>query len=215
MPKSANDRSEIVTGVRSILSIPRAYRLAQRAVGADRFRRRLVTDVLRVGSEERILDLGCGTGDILDALPTVDYIGFDHSADYIEEARAAYGDRGEFIVATSDGVEDLARDRSLAMMIGVLHHLDDDEALAALRLAAAKLTDAGRFVSIDPTFVPGQSTIARILAKNDRGKHVRTPDEIAALAEAVFESVQTEVRHDMLRVPYSHVIVRARGAKAA
>ena len=96
------------------------------------------------------------------------------------------------------------------MAIGVLHHLDDDTAVEVFGLASASLAPGGRFVSIDPTIVDGQSPIARFLASQDRGQNVRTPEQTAQLLEPYFDDVSIVVRHDLLRVPYSHVIAEAR-----
>ena len=104
------------------------------------------------------------------------------------------------------------RDRTIAMAIGVLHHLDDDTAADVFSLAAASLAPGGRFVSIDPTIVDGQHPVARFLASQDRGQNVRTPEQMAEMFEPHFDDVTVIVRHDLLRMPYSHVIIEARAA---
>lgn len=202
--------AERLTGLRAVLSLPAAYRLAQNLIGAESFRRALIHDILGVEQGERIIDIGCGTADILEHLPPVDYVGFDHSTDYVDAARKRFGPRGRFIAGTSDSHE-LAEvgARTLAMAIGVLHHLDDRQVREALALARDKLAPGGRFVSIDPTLTSGQHPIGRFLAKRDRGRHVRSPEETATLVSEIFPTVAVRVRHDLLRVPYSHVISTA------
>ncbi len=209
----ATEPSEILTGLRRIFSIPAVYRFAQRTIGADKFRDALVGNILSVKAGDRILDIGCGTADILEHLPNVDYVGFDHSESYVHAAKERFGDRGRFINVAAGDV-DLAQfgDRDLAMSVGVLHHLNDDEAREALQTAKDALGVDGRFVSVDPTVAPGQHPIGKFLAMRDRGQHVRTPDQIEQLVGGVFENVTVTVRHDLLRVPYSHVLVEARAA---
>lgn len=192
-----------------MFSLAPVYRLAQQGIGATRFRDVFANEILHARADDRVLDIGCGTADILDHLPELDYIGFDHNARYVESAAARYGGRGQFSNTAATDFTSVAADRSIAMAIGVLHHLDDDTAGEVLDLAARSLRPGGRFVSIDPTLVDGQARIARLIVSQDRGQHVRSPGEVADLFDPVFESVAISVRHDLLRVPYSHVVVEA------
>lgn len=211
-PGNDDQPAEIITGIRRIFSVPALYRAAQSAIGADHFRTVLVDEILRLSPNDRVLDIGCGTADILDHLPEADYIGYDHSADYIADAKRRYGNRGTFIVAGASGDRlELDDHRSVAFCIGVLHHLDDEQVVEALTMAREALVDGGRFVSIDPTFTDGQHPVGRFLASRDRGQHVRSPHATSQLVESVFRNVSVTVRHDLLRVPYSHVIAEARG----
>ena len=203
--------SEVLSGVRRIFSVPSVYRFAQRAIGAEQLRGRLVTDLFQIKAGDRILDLGCGPADILPYLPEVEYIGFDHSASYIAAAKRRFGDRGTFVQAgTTDFDIDAVAPCDVAMMLGVLHHLDDEQAVDALQTAAAALSPNGRFVSIDPTFTDGQHPFSRFLASRDRGQHVRTPQATVALVAKAFDKVAEITSHDLLRVPYSHVRIEAR-----
>ena len=203
--------SEVLTGIRSVFSVPGVYRLAQRAVGAEKFRERLVSEVLKPHERARILDIGCGTADILEVLPSVEYVGFDHSQEYVAAAKERFGSLGEFIHATTDGVDVTGLPKfDLVMSIGVLHHLDDSSVEDVLRTAAAALKPGGRFVSVDPTFAEGQHWFGKLLASRDRGQHVRSPAELRRLVEGIFGEFDVSVRHDMLTVPYSHVLVDAR-----
>ncbi len=201
--------SQVTTGVRSVLSLASVYRLAQRAIGAEAFRETLASEILGVREGDRILDIGCGTADILEHLPPVDYVGFDASERYVEAARARFGDRGRFVTAGPTDVDDSFGNRTLVMAIGVLHHLDDTTAHEALELAATALDTSGTFVSVDPTFTDDQHLVARLLIERDRGRYVRTPEQMQLLVRDHFDGVDMEVRHDMLRTPYSHLIVRA------
>jgi ubiquinone/menaquinone biosynthesis C-methylase UbiE len=81
-----------------VLSLAPAYRLAQRAIGADRFRRVVVDEVICPTRDDRVLDIGCGTADILEHLGGIaDYVGFDPNGGYVQAARAKFGDRGTFV----------------------------------------------------------------------------------------------------------------------
>jgi SAM-dependent methyltransferase len=195
-------------GWKSILGIPACYRLFKAALSGHFGRRAYVRDYLRPKAGDRVLDIGCGLGDVLEYLPDVDYLGLDLSPKYVESARARFGSRGQFLCRS---VEELVIEEpasfDIVMANGVVHHLDDTSAIRLYNMARVALKPEGRFVAIDGTFAEGQSPLARILVKNDRGKFVRTSEGYATLASQVFPNVKVSVRHDLLRVPYTHAIL--------
>ncbi|MFI5071358.1 MAG: class I SAM-dependent methyltransferase [Terriglobales bacterium] len=201
--------AQITSGIRGILSNPSAYDFLQSILGAGRARKLLVRDHIRPTSSDYLLDIGCGTGELLNYLPAnVRYIGFDLSPDYINAARERYGHRGRFECADVADFEpaDL-RGVDLVLAIGVLHHLDNDQVKCLFQTAWNKLRPGGRFISLDGTLVNGQSRIARALILRDRGQNIRSPDGYQALATSKFSTVTCTVRHDLLHVPYTHCIL--------
>ena len=199
-------------GVRSLLLKASVYQRAQRLIGAEKSCRRLASAVIRSTPESSIVDIGCGTADIADYLEFGSYTGFDPNPPYIEGASQRLGGRADLFVA---GVGDeTLNDRlpdscDIVLMMGVLHHLDDELASGALALGARLIGAKGRFISFDPGFVEGQPKIARALIRRDRGQHVRTVESTTALLEQHFDHVSVEVHHDFLSVPYTHLVVTA------
>lgn len=200
--------SQNTSGLKSILSLPVFYNLSQNLVGADKGRGIFTSEYIRGKVGDHILDIGCGTGEILDYLPDVKYYGFDINPVYIDSARKIYGGRGSFACAhVSDKILAELPKFDIALAIGVLHHLDDDEVIGLCELAKSALKPGGRLVTIDPCYVDGQSAIARLIIRCDRGQNVRTEAEYVRLCKSAFETIQSTVRHDMYRIPYSHVIL--------
>lgn len=203
--------AEKTTGVRRVLSAPIVYRTFQRAMGSPNVFATLNGRYLQVTGGERVLDIGCGPGNVLEHLPSVEYVGADLSEAYIAEAERRFGDRGTFICAGIDELETSGLGTFDAVMAkGVLHHLDDHQALRLFEVAAQVLRPGGRCFTIDPAFADGQPSIARALVKRDRGQDVRDAAGYAAKAEPSFASVTTSVHHDLLRLPYTHAVVVAR-----
>jgi SAM-dependent methyltransferase len=157
---------------------------------------------------DRILDVGCGTADDLAYMPTdVSYVGFDLSARYIEAAEARWGDRGTFFQAEVS--PSLLADQEFDVVVahGVIHHLNDREALDLLKLAHTVLRPGGRLITKDPVLIEPQHPIARFLAKRDRGGHVRETSGYVQLAKQIFTSVSIDIRDDLLRLPYNHAVM--------
>lgn len=198
---------EVTTGIRSVLSVPAVYELFQRAIGSPKARRAFLS---YVGAEPgmSVLDVGCGPGDLVTSFPDVRYVGCDINPAYIESANRRFGDRGTFFVGGVGDVDPATIgtfDRVIAK--SVLHHIDDDLADRLCATARAVMAPGGRFVAWDACFTPDMSPIARFVISKDRGRNVRTVEAYRAIAERHFPSVETHVHHDLLRVPYSHVVM--------
>jgi len=195
--------------LRDILAQARVYSLFARIVGATRGRQVYVQEHIRPKAGDRILDIGCGPADILEALPEVEYHGFDLSPDYIESARKRFGRRGQFHVeaVSADLVKKYAG-FDLVLATGVLHHLTDAEATDLFQVARTALKPGGRLVTLDGCFVDAQSAIARHLLRRDRGQFVRPQPEYLRLASKVFSKVESHLTHNLLRIPYTHIIMK-------
>jgi SAM-dependent methyltransferase len=192
------------------LGIPLIYNLFQRVVGRDKVIPRLA-QLLAIKSGERVLDIGCGTAEILQSLPVgVDYHGYDVSEDYVSAARARFGDRASFSVhAVSLDAAVQPEQFDVVIALGVLHHLTDAEAGALFATARRALRPGGRILTIDGTYVLGQNPIARLLLKLDRGRHVRSPEQYIAIARRSFPKARARVLNDLLYIPYTHCLVEA------
>jgi SAM-dependent methyltransferase len=199
---------------RSLLGVPALFRTFKRVIvrtGADELVRRHIRP--RPGA--RVLDVGCGLGDIVADLPAVDYEGFDIDPDYIASARRRHGTRGRFHCADVTRADVATGSRDLVLAIGVLHHLDDGEARALVELASRALAPGGRLVTFDGCYVPDQSRIARYLLASDRGRHVRDQAGYVRLVRERFAEVDVALYHDWLRVPYTHIIMECSKPQAA
>lgn len=200
-------------GIYRLLEAPRFYERFQRLLGARAARRRFSAEFLRPFSGARVLDIGCGTGSLLDDLPAdVAYLGFDLNASYIAAARRRWAGHGSFHAARVgeetallDGEPPF--DRIVAR--GILHHLNDDDAHRLLATARRHLAPGGVFVCSDPARHDGQPLVARLLIGMDRGRRVRTPEQYRLLLGAHFRTIEAALVTDLLRVPYSHYIARA------
>jgi len=193
--------------MKGLLEHPRIYSLFRRLVGRDSARSVYAREHLRLQPEQRVLDLGCGPGDILQFLPAVDYVGYDINPAYIERARRRFGHRGEFHCSAVTEDLPIAQRFDLVIAHGVLHHLDDVAAGSLFRIARRALRPGGRLVTFDGCFVEGQSALARLFLSLDRGRHVRSRDAYERLARAEFDPVRSFVRHDLIRIPYTHLIM--------
>lgn len=193
---------------RKVLEIPFLYLAYRNLVGGHRASSIFVKEYIRPNLHDKILDIGCGPADIVEHFPDVDYTGFDSNQAYIDSAIRKYGHRGHFFCGLVDKVtvsEENAFD--LVLATGILHHLDDNEAIALFELAKSVLKNGGKLVTFDGCYEEGQSVFARYMLSRDRGQFVRTREKYLDLAAKMFSDVKVGIRHDLLRIPYTHIIL--------
>ena len=200
----------------SVMELATVYRLVQRILGGPAVHRYFVESHVRPRAGDRLLDIGCGPAQILERLPQVGYVGVDLSPRCIAMAKARYGERGTFVCqSVSQMAVEQPHSFDLVMAHGLVHHLDNTEAQQLFETAALALKPGGRFVTLDGCFVPGQSRVAHWLLKNDRGQFVRTAEGYLTLANRVFSDVRPTIRHDLLRTPYTHIMLECQTPRVA
>jgi SAM-dependent methyltransferase len=203
------------SGVQSLLTVPFFYKMSQELVGAHQWRKKFIRETVRPVVDDKLVDIGCGPAQMLDWLPAVRYIGFDVSVSYIESAKRRHGARGQFLVGSTRTLRghELLCDADIVMCCGVLHHLNDDEALDVVRFAhealksPEKMGGGGRFVALETAWLPGQSWLSKWMVAQDRGKNVRTEDEYRALAGTYFSEIKIKPDLHPLRIPYAGLVM--------
>ncbi|MFM8535928.1 MAG: class I SAM-dependent methyltransferase [Acidimicrobiia bacterium] len=198
------------SGFKSALGLPWAYELFQRAVGAVRARRWLAREAWRCVPQSKVVDVGCGPGDVLEYLPReIDYYGLDISPEYIAQARQRFGDRGRYLVATAGSLIDSPelRGADLILCNGLLHHLDDVEAESVFAFARQTLAPGGRLVCIEPCYLRHQGVLSRWIMGRDRGQNVRAEYDWKQLASRHFPNCRTDILTSMIRLPYVHILI--------
>jgi SAM-dependent methyltransferase len=117
-------------------------------------RRRILVDVLRHrlpagDSDRRIVDVGCGTGEMLDMVREFGAVtGLDASPIAVRYCKLRFGD--DVDVRLGRIPDDIPEDVSLITAFDVIEHLEDDE--KALRGISERLAPGGIFVCTVPAY---------------------------------------------------------------
>jgi len=204
---------EIRSGIRHALALPWVYDAWQRLVGAyawrDRVLQRFVSPV--IPRQGKLIDIGCGTAEALKSLPReVEYIGFDRNPSYIRKARKRFGHLNAIFHC-----EELSPDFSMngspadvVLALGLIHHLDDMQALDLFRLAKKILGPGGFLLIVEPVYDAQQSAIARYVVSKDRGTAVRTEIGYKELALKICSRVDVFIDKNPLRIPFTGIVMK-------
>jgi len=190
------------------LQFPSLYLLTQGILGGKRARRKCIQEYGRIEPGMRVLDIGCGPGYVVNYLPKVSYFGFDISPQYVAYANRKYGKQGTFFPQPFDA--EMAKKLApvdLILMAGLLHHLNDAEAIALLELSKQAISRTGRLITLDPCHEPNQSPVAKFLMDRDRGESIRQADQYEALASQIFGHVDLHIREDLFFFPYTAAVM--------
>lgn len=132
------------------------------------------------GANLRVLDFGCGTGELTPLFPAKGYIGMDVSPVYVGYARRTHGPRFQVMDGQALGYADDSFDEVL--VAGVFHHLPDEMVRRMAAELARVLRPGGRLLVMEDTptrewwNMPG-----RLVHWADRGGHIRSEGDYQAL----------------------------------
>ena len=192
--------------MKAILRLPAAYRLLHAFFGTARMRRFYAAEFIRAQAGARVVDIGCGTADILEYLPQVSYFGIDYNPNYIEYNRRRFPNAQFEVASVGPELRNLLPPADIVMANAILHHLSDEEASSLFDTAKNLMCEGGRLVTLDNQFRARQNPVARFLIKHDRGRFVRTREQYEALAAPHFRSMRCVESSRLLRVPYDIIM---------
>ncbi|MDP6775655.1 MAG: class I SAM-dependent methyltransferase [Candidatus Latescibacteria bacterium] len=133
------------------------------------------------GTDDVIVDVGCGTGDALDYLEGYrEYHGFDPDARAIDHLRRRRPRPGVHVYDRELGRADIERIRpTAALLVGVFHHLSDQQVLEVLDV----LGTGGHVRGIRTLDVRKRrgDLVNNAFVAFDRGKYVRSAEALEAL----------------------------------
>lgn len=171
-----------------IMEHPAVYAAWQAPFVAQKFapvERRLKEQNIR-----RILDVGCGPGTNAPRFADADYVGVDINERYLAIARSKY--RGQFIQADLETAELSSLGTFDTILVNsFLHHLPDD-AVARILRQLQPLLDPDGTVHLLELVLPERPSLAKMMARLDRGRYARRLAAWRDLFDAHFEPLVVE-----------------------
>lgn len=206
--------AEWTNGLHRFVKIPAVYDRIQRLLGGPQARDKIAAELFSEIKGKSVLEIGCGPGTWVPYLPDPEsYLGLDWNEKHIAAARERYGsEKVQFATVDIAELEQSRQSFDVALGIGILHHLDDAAARAALRKSAAALSRGGIYLGLEPVYHSRQNPVAKLLNLLDSGRNIRREDQYRFLFNTNFSNIETRVETTIMRVPYSHCLIRAKVA---
>lgn len=206
--------AEIRSGLRHLLAHPALYDTWATITGAHHWRERVIREFAqpRLKPGDAVLDIGCGTADVLKYLsPDIAYFGFDRNESYIARAVARFPSRRAVLKCedVNQGNIDNYPRFDIVLALGLVHHLDDSEAHGLFALAARALKPSGALITLDPLYTTEQSRLAKYVVSKDRGQSVRTREAYKELIDQHFGMAEAHIDMQPIRIPYTGIVLVA------
>lgn len=139
-----------------------------------------------------ILDIGCGTGFLAEEIPFQRYLGFDSDPKVIEIAQRKKIPNAVFATTMIQDFDFSTFHPTKAVLYGILHHLNDRDADALLKVLAK--TGATKIVTMDPVYSKFH-VLSNLLCRLDRGQFVRTEEKMLELIRKTGLEIETQQFH--------------------
>jgi SAM-dependent methyltransferase len=188
------------------------YDLYQNIVGGVSYRSRIVENLVKY-EKPMFLDLGCGTAGVCRIISrNIKYLGVDNSKIYLNSAKIKFPEH-TFMQADLGEAEwnknILINDAMVATGLGLLHHLDNNQAINFLTGCRSVLNKNSLLFTVDPVTIADTGKVAKWFAENDRGQYVRNPKELIALFEKSGFEPSYKIRKNQFRIPLDTIEITA------
>lgn len=181
---AAETHSPIDSALDRVSQAPRLWNILRWIVEAGFVgERRVIASELepwRDVGQRRFLDFGCGTGEFARDFPAAHYVGMDLSTTYLRFAAQARG--GSYMASSGDALALADGSFDAALVLGVLHHLPDNIAAAAMAELQRVLRPGASALVIEDVPPPTLWNLpGHLMHAIDRGGHIRDDGAYRAL----------------------------------
>jgi trans-aconitate methyltransferase len=164
------------------------YKLWQAPFAEQKFAPVLAHNELRL--VRRVLDVACGPGTNTHHFAGADYLGVDVNERYVHSARRLHG-RNFLVADVRKFMTSLEERFDFILVNSFLHHLNNEDSIDILSHLQSLLTANGHIHMLE-LVMPEERSVARLLARLDRGRFARPLVEWRALFDRMFETVVFE-----------------------
>lgn len=183
------------------------YNLYQDLIGSKHFLGILINDYVKPKQGQKILELGCGAGNVYDVFPEKNlcYIGIDYSKNYISHAKKKFPEQS-FICAdvTQDIIAEDIFDTVFAEAI--ISALPDNQIVKMFGHLKNICDDNTKIIFSDMNYRDSAPKFQCFLMKHERNQFIRSKSEYIKLLTDFFVINNISVIKHPYRIPYEKII---------
>lgn len=138
--------------------------------------------------KNKVIDIGCGTGEFSVFFDPKNYTGVDIEPAYIKYAKKNY--QGEFLVADATKLPFAEQSFDTAVILGVLHHLSDDKCVQIFNEIRRVLKSGAGALALEDVADNADNKITKILHNLDKGNFIRSAEEYRDLLNSYFKIIK-------------------------
>jgi SAM-dependent methyltransferase len=171
-------------------------------MSATYVRKNFVKNHIKKG--HNVIDVGCGPSSILGDLPEINYYGYDINCSHIEYAKRKYPNKNYHFFCKKLNKNEIYKlpKFDCALLLGLVHHLNDKEFITTIRLIKNSLKKNGKILILDNLIVKNQNFISRFLIKNDKGDNIRSLNQYKIILNKYFNKIKYQVNNQTF-IPYT------------
>ena len=209
-------QSALIAQGSKILTWQPAYDAYQSMVGGVSYRNRFISKMFKEFGMNSVVDLGCGTGAILNIFEDIEkYVGLDISDNYLEKAKRvaeekSFDCRFKNVVIGQSGWSSVlsAEKNTTGIALGLYHHLPELNLRNLLSEFFDLYGSTAHMISVDPVIEVTSKPIARWFAENDRGEYVRSANKMKDIVKSLGLRIEFEVKTREFRIPLDTIEAR-------
>lgn len=135
-----------------------------------RKQKKIIKKYFLIASKDRLLDIGCGTGEFSVFFSSEGYTGVDINPANIRYASSHY--KRKFLVADGKKLPFPDNSFSKVLVVGVFHHLSDIDSQKVINEIKRVLKPDGKFLVMEDT--ESDNCITTLMHRLDQGKFIRS-----------------------------------------
>lgn len=183
------------------------YNLYQDLIGSKHFLEILIKDYIKPKQGQKILELGCGAGNVYAVFPekNLHYLGIDYSENYIHHAMKKFPEQS-FICA--DVTKDISAEGIFDTVFAeaIISALPDNQIVKMFGLLKKICDDSTRIIFSDMNYRDSAPKFQCFLMKHERNQFIRSKSEYVKLLTEFFVIDNISVIKHPYRIPYEKII---------